>query len=58
MEKFEFLEERKTHDVGVAKEVMYCIDIKETIVIKIGQPKFLWQSKLVVFKAYIELHRL
>jgi hypothetical protein len=42
VEKFEFLEEKKTHDVGVAKEVMYCIDIKRTIVIKIGQPKFLW----------------
>ena len=56
MEKFEFLEERKTHDARVAKEVLYCIDIKKTIVIKIGQPKFLWQSKLVVCKGYIELH--
>ena len=58
MEKFEFLEERKTHDVGVAKEVLYCIDIKKTIVIMIGHPKFLWKIKLVVFKAYIELHDL
>ena len=41
MEKFEFLEERKIHDIGVEKEVLYCIDIKKKIVIKIGQPKFL-----------------